>query len=248
MAKQHTIGEVAETAGVSVRTLRHYDELGLLTPAARSAKGYRLYGDAELARLQQILIHRALGMPLESIRRVLDDPDFDRPAALRRQRQELAARVRRSERMIATIDRTLASLERGERVDAVAMFDGFDPSAYEAEAEERWGETGSYAEAARRTRSYGPADWAALKIEAASILSQLAALQTTGAAADGEEATALAEAHRQHIDRWFYPCDSAMHAGLADLYESDARFAANIDVHGDGLTPYLVAAIRANRG
>jgi hypothetical protein len=130
--------------------------------------------------------------------------------------------------------------------DMQQLFDGFDPSQYEEEARERWGNTDAYRISHERTKRYTEADWRALKDEQAAILTDLARAQAAGKAADDPEVTAIAERHRLSIDRWFYPCNHAMHVGLAGLYEGDPRFAANIDKHGAGLTPFLAAAIRAN--
>jgi DNA-binding transcriptional MerR regulator len=244
--RMYHVKEVAELAGVSVRALHHYDEIGLLVPRARSEAGYRLYDDEDLLRLQQILISRELGLPLEEIRRSLDDPRFDRRAALRAQRRELEARASKTAGMIRAVDGALAALEGEATMDAKDLFEGFDPARYEAEAERRWGHTEAFAESRRRTKRYTPDDWKRHAAEQAAVYADAAALLKAGRAPDSPEATDVAERHRLLIDRWFYPCAPAMHVGLADLYESDARFAANIDQHGAGLTTFLAAAIRAN--
>jgi MerR family transcriptional regulator, thiopeptide resistance regulator len=248
------VKEVARLAGVSVRALHHYDEIGLLVPSGRTRSGYRLYDHQDLLRLQQILIGRELGMPLEEIRRSLDDPAFDRRAALERQREALAARADRTAAMLRAVDTALAALkdkggktmEQMSKKELIALFDGFDPSRYEDEVKERWGETDAYKESARRTSKYTKAQWAQYKAESHAIMSDAANLYRSGAAADGDEAMAVAERHRLSIDRWFYPCAREMHVGLADNYEADPRFAENIDRYAAGLTPWWAAAIRAN--
>lgn len=131
-------------------------------------------------------------------------------------------------------------------MDMLAMFDGFDPSKYEAEVKRRWGHTDSYEESARRTKSYTAEDWKQMKAEQAAIYAEAFTALKAGSAPDSVEAMDIAERHRLSIDRWFYPCSVAMHAGLADGYEADRRFAENIDKLGAGLTPFLSAAIRAN--
>ena len=252
--RAYQVKEVASIAGVSVRTLHHYDEIGLLVPSGRTDAGYRLYGSDDLLRLQQILIGRELGMPLEEIKRSLDDPSFDRRAALVRQRQELAARAERTAAMLRAVDAALAALtDDGGRTmkdmtreEITKLFDGFDPTDHQDEVEERWGKTEAYAESARRTSKYTKADWERYKAESHAIMSSAAELFGAGAPADGDEAKAVAEQHRLSIDRWFYPCAPGMHAGLADMYEADARFAESIDRYAPGLTSWLSAAIRAN--
>lgn len=242
------VSEVAGLSGVSVRALHHYDELSLLVPSGRSPAGYRLYTGADLLRLQQIVIGRELGLSLEQIRRSLDDPSFDLAGSLQQQRASLVARRQQAEAMIAAIDKTLASLGKGagEPMETEDMFAGFDPSKHEEEARQRWGHTEAYNESARRTGKYTPEDWKALGAEQKAIYDDAASAMAAGKAPGSPEAMAIAERHRLSIDRWFYPCGYAMHAGLADLYENDPRFAANIDRHGQGLTPFLSAAIRAN--
>ncbi len=247
--RAYQVKEVSRIAGVSVRTLHHYDEIGLLVPATRSAGGYRLYDQTSLLRLQQILIGRELGLPLEEIRRSLDDPNFDHRRTLLRQREQLVKRAEVTAEMIIAVDRALAMLDDDEKGNAMTMeqiFDGFDPSKYEEEAEARWGETEAYRESSRRTKAYTAEDWAAMKDEQAAIYSDLAKAQLAGKAVDHDDVMDIAERHRLSIDRWFYPCSVDKHCGLADLYEADNRFAASIDAYGAGLTPFLAEAIRAN--
>lgn len=252
--RTYQVKEVARLAGVSVRALHHYDEIGLLAPSSRTKAGYRLYSDDDLLRLQQILIGRELGMPLEEIKRSLDDPSFDRRAALEKQREELAVRAERAAAMLRAIDATLAALPNDEgrtmremnKDEIAALFNGFDPALYEDEVKERWGKTDAYEESARRTNKYTKADWERYKAESESIMTDAAQLFRSGASANGDDPMAVAERHRLSLDRWFYPCAPAMHAGLADMYEADARFAESIDKFAPGLTAWWSAAIRAN--
>ena len=247
--RTYQVKEVSRIAGVSVRTLHYYDEIGLLVPAARSPAGYRLYDRDSLLRLQQILIGRELGLPLEEIRRSLDDPGFDHRNTLLKQREQLVKRAQTTAEMIGAVDRALEMLDDKSGGDAMTMeriFDGFDPSKYEAEAEARWGEMDAYRESSRRTETYTAEDWTAIRDEQSAIYQDMAAAMLAGKSADNDDVMAIAERHRLSIDRWFYPCDADMHRGLADLYGGDDRFAASIDAYGDGLTPFLAEAIRAN--
>jgi len=245
--RTYQVREVAALARVSVRALHHYDEIGLLVPRARTDAGYRLYDDDDLLRLQQIVIGRELGLPLEEIRRSLDDPRFDRAAALRAQRRQLEARAAETAAMLRAIDHALAALEKGgTTMNGEQLFEGFDPARHEEEAERRWGGTAAFVESRKRTARYTAADWKRHAAEQAAVYEAAAALLRAGAAPESDEAMAVAARHRALIDRWFYPCDAAMHVDLADLYEADARFAANIDKAAAGLTPFLAAAIRAN--
>jgi MerR family transcriptional regulator, thiopeptide resistance regulator len=256
--RHYQVSQVAELSGVSVRTLHHYDQLGLLSPSARSQAGYRLYADADLLRLQQILVHRELGLSLEEIRKLLDDPAFDRVAALQKQRAQLAERAAHVAAMIRAIDHALilakqptqpthqGAISMRPDEDMRNLFEGFDPAQYAEEAEQRWGHTDYYKESQRRTSRYTPEDWQRFRDENQALMQALVAAQSGGSAPTAPETLALAEQHRLLVDRWFYPCSHEMHTRLADMYESDARFAQNIDAFGPGLTALLVAAIRGN--
>jgi DNA-binding transcriptional MerR regulator len=248
-ARTYQVKEVARIAGVSVRTLHHYEAISLLLPAGRTAAGYRIYDDACLMRLQQIVIGRELGLSLEEIRRSLDDPAFDHRAALRAQREALCRRLHTTRGMIEAVDRALALLDisaKDNTMDMRTLFDGFDPTKYEAEARERWGHTDAYKESQKRTKGYKAEDWKALNEEQASIYGQAAAVMRAGKRAGDDEAMDAAERLRLSIERWFYPCSFEMHCSLADMYEADGRFAATIDGYAAGLTAFLAAAIRAN--
>ena len=134
----YTVSEVARLSGVSVRTLHHYDELGLLKPAVVAANGYRHYGQDELLRLQQILFHRDIGLPLAEIAQLLDAPGFDRAASLRHHRRRLAAQSRRCRQLIRTIDETLAALEGAMTMNEQRMYRGFDLDEAETALAEDW--------------------------------------------------------------------------------------------------------------
>ncbi|NUP13005.1 MAG: MerR family transcriptional regulator [Polyangiaceae bacterium] len=252
--RTYRVKDVARMTGVSVRALHHYDEIRLLVPSDRSRAGYRLYTDEDLLRLQQILIGRELGLSLEAIRRSLDDPAFDRAGALRAQREALLERARATAEMIRAVDRALAIVEtspsrqsnEGGTMDMKEIFEGFDPGKYEEEAKARWGNTDAYRISKERAKSYGPEQYAEIRDEQTAIYRDAASAMNAGAKPDDDAAMDIAERHRSSIDRWFYPCSYRMHVGLADLYETDTRFADNIDKHGAGLTAFLSSAIRAN--
>jgi MerR family transcriptional regulator, thiopeptide resistance regulator len=246
--RSYQVSEVARLTGISVRALHHYDQIGLLAPKQRTSAGYRVYDDGDLLRLQQILIGREQGLALEEIRRSLDDPAFDQRQALLTQKRVLEQRAEQTAQMIRAIDAALELLAdgAGDPVDMKQLFNGFDPTQYEAEAKQRWGNTDTYRESAKRARAYRAEDWTRIKAEQSSIYGEAFAALEKGFAPQSPEAMGVAEQHRLCIDRWFYPCSHAMHARLAEMYEADDRFAANIDAFGVGLTPFLSAAIRAN--
>ncbi len=232
--------------GVTVRTLHHYDEIGLLAPSGRSEAGYRLYAYADLARLQEILGWRALGFSLAEIQSILDDPAYDRIGALRRQRELVERQAERLGALRHALVTAIDAEQKGTTMPENAMFEGFDPTEYEDEVRERWGDTDAYRESTRRAASYGEAEWQAIRAEGDEIVGELAAAKAAGAPADGERAMAAAERHRQHISRWFYDCPPAMHRGLGRMSADDPRFARNYDKVAPGLAAYVRDAFTAN--
>ena len=244
----YTVGEVAEVAGITVRTLHHYDEIGLLEPSARTRSGYRTYDDADLATLQEILFYRELGFSLEEIREAIADPNHDRREALRRQRDLLFDRMQRVEALIGAVDRAIAAEQSGAKMTKEEMFEvfgDFDPTEHEEEVEQRWG--GPLVDESRaRTAGYTKDDWQAIKDEGGGILAGFAAAKRGGEPADGAVARDLAEQHRQHITRWFYECTYEVHTGLGAMYVTDARFTKFWDDAEPGLAEYVKQAIDAN--
>jgi MerR family transcriptional regulator, thiopeptide resistance regulator len=245
----YAVSQVAALAGVTVRTLHHYDQIGLLVPGGRTASGYRRYTDADLERLQQVRYYRELGFTLEEIETVLDGPGGDPAAHLRRQHRLLLERIKRLSEMVTAIEFAMEAQKVGISLtpeERFEVFGDFDPDAYADEAEQRWGGTDAYASSQQRVSRYGKEDWARLKAETADWGARLAALQAAGAPADGPDAMELAEEHRQSISRWFYECTYEIHTGLADMYLADERFTAHYEAIAPGLARYLHDAIHAN--
>jgi DNA-binding transcriptional MerR regulator len=249
MTESLTVGGLARLAGVTVRTLHHYDEIGLVVPSGRTDNQYRTYGQGEIERLQEVLFLRELGFALDEIKSIVGRPGYNRAEALARQRELLEAKAERLLVMVDAVDRA-AQMERiGTRMSSEEMFEvfgGFDPTEYEAEAKERWGETDAYKQSAQRTSRYGKEDWARIGREADGINQRFLTLMAAGTPAEDEAAMDVAEAHRQHISKWFYDCPKPAHAGLGQLYVADQRFQDNIDKAGVGLARYMSAAIVAN--
>ena len=245
----YTVGQVARLARVTVRTLHHYDRIGLLNPSRRSARGYRLYGHADLERLRQIRLLRELRFSLGAIGQMLDTPALDKRTALVAQRELLRERQERTARIIRGVDRALTAMDEEKQMEATEMFEGledFDHDRYEDEVRKRWGDSDTYRESMRRTRRYGKDDWARIEEEGEAVFARMAELMAEGARAAGRTAMDLAEEHRCHIDRWFYPCTHEMHASLAEMYTADARFTEYFEKRALGLAAFVRAAIRAN--
>ncbi|UBU18640.1 MerR family transcriptional regulator [Nonomuraea gerenzanensis] len=244
-----SVGQVARLADITVRTLHHYDEIGLLTPGERTRTGYRRYTDDDLVRLQQILLYRELGFPLDEIAVILDEPHTDELTHLRRQHELLTRKARRLQEVIAAVERAINARNSGITLTPEERFEIFGdhrPEDHDAEAERRWGHTDAYAQSRRRVATYTKADWLQLKAEAATITGDLIAACKAGLPADGTPAMDLAERHRGHITRWFYDCPHDLHRCLGDLYVQDPRFTATFDGLLPGLATYLRHAIHAN--
>ena len=240
------VGEVSRLTRLSVRALHHYDSIGLVKPSGRSASGYRLYTERDLERLQEVSFYRALELSLEDIVRALADPASDRRRVLLAQRALLEQRLEKTRAVLALLDDTLRAFDGERTMTTEEMFGAFDPTEYEEEAEARWGDTEAYRISQERTKRYGAADWAAMKAEAATILDDFATLAAEEVPATDDRAADVAERHRLHLDRWFYPTSREHHAALGRMYVADPRFAANYDQRRAGLAVYVRDAILTN--
>lgn len=249
-----TVGETASATGVTVRTLHHYDRIGLVTPAARSTAGYRLYSPADVDRLQQVVAYRRLGLGLEDIAAALadEDPAPGRRRALERQRELVEEKITELTRLLAALDTALEKDMKDIDLTEDEMRELFGEhytenfAEYQDEAQQRWGETDAWAESRRRTKRYTKADWERIKAETEDNNRLIIAALDAGLPADSEQAMDAAEAARAHIDRWFYPVDAQFHRNLADMYVQDPRFAATYEQLRPGLAQYLRDAIHAN--
>jgi DNA-binding transcriptional MerR regulator len=244
-----TVSELARLSGVTVRTLHHYDEVGLLVPSARSAAGYRLYDDAEIERLAQIVAYRAAGMALTDIDVVLSASAGQRAEHLRRQIALLDERRDLITRQRAVLTKALEAMGMGMNLDPEEIFEVFgeeDPRQYEAEAAERWGDTDAYAQSWRRTSTYTKEDWQRAQSDAEAVVEEFIRCKGAGLPAESPEAMRAAESHRQNITNWYYDCSYEMQVGLAEMYLADPRFMAYYEKRMPGLTQYVHDAIVAN--
>ena len=232
------IKEFAALAGVSVRTLHYYDEIGLLKPAdVDEATGYRFYDESSLLRMQEILFYRELDFSLKRIVEILSAPTYDKTEALREQKQLLILKRERLERLISAIDKA----EKGENV--MKAFDNSAFETYKAEAQERWGSTNAYKEHAEKTKGYGKEKWNGLVAELDAIFGEFALCMKSGAEPCGEEAQHLVKRLQNHISANYYTCTVEILAGLGQMYVADERFRQNIDRHADGTAAFAGEAI-----
>jgi DNA-binding transcriptional MerR regulator len=246
---EYTVGEVARLSHVSVRTLHHYDEIGLLVPRGRSPGGYRLYSPSDLRRLQQILLYRELEFGLDEIAGMIADRDADTDDHLRRQHRLMRARRDRDIALLGAIEKEMEARKMGIALTPQEQFELFGTANLDevtAEAEERWGDTDAWRESRRRTAAYTKDDWVTIKAEADANIAGFADAIRAGELPTGTTAMDLAEEHRQHLSRWFYDCGYGMHRGLAELYVSDPRYMASYDEIEPGFSQYVHDAIMAN--
>lgn len=228
------VKEVSQLTGVSVRTLHHYDDIGLLTPDCTTEAGYRLYSDDNLATLQQILFFRELGFSLKKIKELLTSPAFSRQEAFEMQRKMLHEKRKQLDSMIKTIEKTIQH-GKGELVMTnEEKFKGFDFSKnpYEQEAKARWGDKAVDA-SKKKVAQFGPE----IQEEMNRIYFNLAELRNTSPSSDEAQ---------EAIGDWFNMLNTnfgtySLEAfkGLGEMYVADERFTKNIDQFGDGLAVFM---------
>ena len=253
----HTVKQLARLSGVSVRTLHYYDEIGLLRPAQVGANGYRYYGREEQLRLQQILLHRELGLPLDAIASMLDGGDRDRVDRLREHRQQLVKRTDHYRELIQTVDRTIAELEGGAKMETKNLYRGFS-AGKQAEYEDWILNRYASDETARanlrvdmeRNRKhvakFSKDDIAARIQILADVEGALAEHCRRNTPATNASLHALLARHREWVSgMWGKPCSPGAYVGLADLYETHPDFRARYELLAPGLADYLPAAMRA---
>lgn len=244
-----SVGEVAEQFGVTVRTLHHYDAIGLLQPGERSSAGYRLYTSANITRLQHVVVYRRLGFSLEEIALLLDDPGADVAAHLRRQRESVMSRLDEMHDLVAAIDNALAKEVTGMQLskeEQRELFgDGFNDE-YAREAEERWGDSDEWKQSQQRVATYAKDDWVRIKAEGDALNADFVAALDAGLSPSSDEATSVAERARAHIETWFYDLTPDFHRKLADMYVTDERFRRTYEELRPGLAQYVRDAIHAN--
>ncbi len=249
---QYQIGEVARLAKLSIRMLRHYDEIGLLTPSGRTEAGYRLYSRADLQRLQQILFYRTLDFPLDAIAEFMTAPDFNEHNSLLQQRELLRRKAADLGGILRLIDEAIARHETTEEetktMKAEELFEVFPEVQQEHldEAKARWGESSAWQQSAQRMKTYNKNDLERMKLEMQEVQTRLEQVFTAGHAPDSVPALAAVDAARLHIHKWFYDCTLQFHVNLTAMTSMDERFVTNIDKHCAGLARFIHEAAKAN--
>lgn len=224
----YTIKEIAELAGVTTRTLRYYDQIGLLPPAKVGVNGYRHYDLDSLLRLQQILFFRELDVPLNDIQLIISRPDFSLVNALQDHRALLQKRSEKLNTLIITIDQTIATLIGDRKMPAEDYFEGFEQSQYEEEVQARWGDTRQYAETQRKWAGYSKEEKEAIKAEGGRLTVRMVSEDPNASPNDPHVQAAIGEYHA-YLNQYFYTCEVSYLRGLADMWVADPRFAANYE-------------------
>ena len=246
---EYSIQELSRLSGVTTRTLRWYDQIGLLKPSRVAESGYRYYGGAEVDRLQDILYYRALGVELARIKECLDDPSFDRLAALKRHLAALEAERERLEQLIRSVKDTIGAEERNEIMSDEQKFEAFKKRAvahneevYGAEVRAKYGDKESdEANAAVMDLTQEQyREWTDLGRE---IQERLEAAVRAGLSPESEEGREICALHRRWLSFSGNRYDPARHRELAELYVTDERFTAYYDKHLSGCARFLRDAV-----
>lgn len=241
----YTINQLAKLAGVSVRTLHHYDAIGLLSPARDERNDYRQYGEPELLMLQQILFFRELDFPLDEIRRILTNPSFDLRRALADQRALIELKSKRLKNLVRTIDDTLNKLTKQSAMDDEKLYDAFstdETDHYAEEARRRWGRTDAYAQSRERVANMTKEDLARIQADGEALMREIVAARPHGAASP--EVQQLIARHYDAL-RAFYEPTLELYRGLGTMYAEDPRFAAYYNAFGPGMATFMRDAIGA---
>jgi MerR family transcriptional regulator, thiopeptide resistance regulator len=242
-----TVGAVAALTGVSVRTLHHYDHIGLVVPSVRTPADYRGYTDADIERLHLVLVYRSVGLPLEQIRTLLDGGDaFEH---LQRQHQSLLEQADRLQHTIKAVEELMSAHRSGIQLTTEQQVEIFGTAAYgeeyATEAEERWGDTDAWKQSQQRVATMRKQDWLEIKAEGDALLAALAEAKRAGVEPGSADANELAGRHRASIER-FYECSDEMHLCLAQMYMADERFTRYYDDVEPGLAQFVHDIVVAN--
>ena len=235
------VSEVAKLTGVTVRTLHYYDEIGLLKPSKVTEAGYRLYSNADLEILQQILFFRELDFSLSDIREIMLNPTFSRETALQNHRELLLQKRKHIDGLISLVDKTL----KGDNDMSFKQFDTTEiknaRKEYAAEAKQRWGKSDAYTEYEEKVSAYDDPQWKLLNGEGSYILREFGENRHLDPAS--KEAQALVKKWQEFITANFYNCTKAILSCLGEMYIGDDRFTQNIDRYGQGTALFMATAI-----
>lgn len=241
----YSVKQLAQLAGVSIRTLHHYDKMGLLYPARKAVSGYRYYGKPELLRLQQILFYKELKYPLKQIKEILDAPGFDLQASLKQQKQQLLQEADRLQELLTTIDKTIVGLQnKAHMITDEELYAGFTPeqkNEYRQEVAQRWGEDKLQA-TEERLRKLSSQSWTDVKAKGREIEQLLADLVEGKQAVASSIVQQTIAQHYAHMCQFWTP-NKEQYRGLGKMYVEDERFRSHYDEYAEGLAEFIRQAI-----
>ncbi|MBC1235390.1 MerR family transcriptional regulator [Listeria booriae] len=245
---EYTVQKLAMLAGVSTRTLRYYDEIGILKPARINSSGYRIYGQNEVDRLQQILFYREMNVGLDKIKAILGQPDFDETEALKTHRAQLLDKRKQLDELIRNVEKSIAHSERRITMRDQEKFEGFkqkmideNEEKYGTEIREKYGDN-KINKSNAKLKGMSEAEMERVNRLAETILVELAEAFETGDPA-GEKAQEVAAMHKEWLSTYWDTYSKEAHAGLAQMYVDDERFTAYYDKDQPGLAAFLRDAI-----
>lgn len=250
---EYTVQKLGQMAGVSTRTLRYYDEIGILRPARINSSGYRIYGQEEVDRLQQILFYRELGVSLDNIKKIVTSPSFDSTRALKEHREQLLVKREQLHRLIANVDKTIAAAEGSMTMTDKEKFEGFkqkliddNEKKYGKEIRAKYGDE-QVDKSNQKVKGMTEEQHAEVEKLAADVLATLDEAFATGDPA-GELAQKAADLHRQWLCYYWDSYTKEAHAGLAQMYVDDERFTAYYDKKQPGTAVFLRDAVHIYTG
>ncbi|WP_066305449.1 MerR family transcriptional regulator [Bacillus sp. FJAT-29814] len=245
---EYTVQKLASLAGVSARTLRYYDEMGILKPARINSSGYRIYGQQEVDRLQQILFYRELGLSLDHIKTIVTDPLFDGNKALKEHRQQLLVKRKQLDQLIANVEKTIAATEGRMNMSNKEKFEGFkkkliedNENKYGKEVREKYGDE-KVDQSNAKLMNMTQEQYEEVTTLTERVTQTLAEAFKTGDPA-GELAQKAADLHKKWLTYYWKEYSKEAHAGLAQMYVDDERFTAYYDKEQPGTAEFLRDAI-----
>lgn len=244
----YQIKEVADMAGISVRTLHYYDEIKLLSPKKLEDNSYRVYSKEDVKKLQDILYFKTFGFKLSQIKSLMKEDDYNRKIILNRHKESISMKIIQLQTILMNLNKTIED-EKGVLTMAdQERFEGFDMEkiekhmeTYAAESKEKYGHTDAYKESTKRTSKYSRDDWAAISKEADGIYQGFKS--TLELDAGDPKVQKLVLDWKNHISKYYYTCTNDILEGLGAMYIGDQRFKENINQHGSGIAERMSEAI-----
>ncbi|NBX49975.1 MerR family transcriptional regulator [bacterium] len=235
----YTVQQLSRLAGVSVRTLHHYDKIKLLSPATREKNGYRKYEEKDLLILQQILFFKELEFSLNEIKHIINNPKFTIASALREHQEVLQIKRKRINTLLKTINKTLINIAKKNTMHDEELYGGLtkeEKDLYEQEVKNRWGHTSAYMQSQERTKNWKKEDYARMKESMETFMQKLIKVMPSGSTS--EETQKLIDEHYNSL-RAFYDPTIEMYRGLANMYIEDPRFTAFYEKYAKGLATFM---------